>query len=130
MVGKLRVQVMTPSDGSSDNYARIAVNLRLKQAGAYSVRIIQARVGSLFAKVVSANPLATATADLPPRCVLHPQAGHRKLVPSEMSNVRPLLLQVKAQYQSSNRFADASGTISSFVIVPECGYSAPVASAG
>ncbi len=35
--------------------------------------------------------------------------------------------QVKAQYQSTNRFADASGTISSFVIAPECGHTAAVA---
>lgn len=38
--------------------------------------------------------------------------------------------QVKAQYQSTNKFADASGTISSFVIAPECGYTSSVASAG
>ena len=36
--GVLRAQVMTPSDGTSDNFARIVVNLRLKQAGTYSVR--------------------------------------------------------------------------------------------
>lgn len=36
-------------------------------------------------------------------------------------------LQVKAQYQSTNKFADASGTISSFTIAPECGYTAAVA---
>ncbi len=36
-------------------------------------------------------------------------------------------VQVKAQYQSTNKFADASGTISSFTIAPECGYTAAVA---
>ena len=40
--GVLRAQVVTPSDGTSDNFARIVVNLRLKQAGTYSVRSTQA----------------------------------------------------------------------------------------
>lgn len=40
--GSLRAQVVTPNDGTSDNFARIVVNLRLKQAGTYSVRSTQA----------------------------------------------------------------------------------------